>query len=249
MTDKVVVITGGSRGLGAAMSHHFAAEGDTVVIASRKREACEALAADLRETTGARVEGVGCHVGRWSDCDDLIAGVIERFGRLDVLINNAGMSPLYSTLEDVSEELFDKVIATNLRGPFRLAVRAGELMRRQGGGIIVNISSIAAIRPSALDLPYAAAKAALNAVTIGLAGTLGPTVRINGVLAGPFDTTVTAAWTDETRARTSGERVPLGRIGAAEEIVGTVAYLTSPASSFTTGALITVDGGMTSMSS
>jgi NAD(P)-dependent dehydrogenase (short-subunit alcohol dehydrogenase family) len=125
-------------------------------------------------------------------------------------------------------------------------VRAGEAMRERDGGTIVNISSIAAVAPQPYDLPYAAAKAALNTVTRGLARAYAPTVRVNAIMAGPFRTDVTAAWTDETLERTTGDRLPLGRLGEPEEIVGTVDYLTGGASSFTTGAVLTVDGGMVS---
>jgi NAD(P)-dependent dehydrogenase (short-subunit alcohol dehydrogenase family) len=246
MGGRVVVVTGGSRGLGRAMCEHFAAAGDAVVVASRKLEPCEALAEDLSRRHGVRALGVSCHVGSWSDCDALMDRVLEEFGRVDVLVNNAGMSPLYPSLGEVSEALFDKVVAVNLKGAFRLGVRAGEAMRERDGGTIVNISSIAAVAPQSYDLPYAAAKAALNTVTRGLARAYAPTVRVNAIMAGPFRTDVTAAWTDETLERTTGDRLPLGRLGEPEEIVGTVDYLTGGASSFTTGAVLTVDGGMVS---
>ncbi|MBS9376043.1 SDR family NAD(P)-dependent oxidoreductase [Rhodococcus sp. B50] len=247
MPGRIVVVTGGSRGLGKAMCHHFAAEGDHVVVASRKREACDKLAAALTKEYGVDAVGFGCHVGSWAQCDELIDFVEERFVRIDVLINNAGMSPLYPSLGEISEELFDKVIGVNLRGPFRLAVRAGELMQRGQGRAIVNISSIAAVQPQPYDLPYAAAKAALHTVTSGLSRSFGPTVRVNAVMAGPFDTDVTAAWNEQTRQKTAGELIPLGRIGKPEEIVGAVAYLAGPSASYTTGAVIKVDGGMASI--
>lgn len=243
MAGRVVVVTGGSRGLGRAMCRHFAADGDHVVVTSRKREACDELAEQLRAEHGVDAVGFACHVGSWEQCDALIDFVDERFGRIDVLVNNAGMSPLYPSLGELSEELFDKVIGVNLRGPFRLAVRAGELMQGKQGGAIVNITSIAAVQPQPYDLPYAAAKAALHTVTSGLARSFGPTVRVNAVMAGPFDTDVTAAWNDHTRQRTS-EDIPLGRIGNPEEIVGAVAYLAGPSASYTTGAVVKVDGGM-----
>ncbi|QIK50193.1 SDR family NAD(P)-dependent oxidoreductase [Gordonia hongkongensis] len=247
MAGRVVVVTGGSRGLGKAMCHHFAAEGDHVVVASRKLDACDELALELRRTYDVDAVGFACHVGSWTQCDALIDFVESRYGRIDVLINNAGMSPLYPSLPELSEELFDKVVAVNFGGPFRLAVRAGALMQREQGGSIVNISSIAAVQPQPYDLPYAAAKAALNTVTGGLARSFGPTVRVNAVMAGPFNTDVTAAWNDETRQKTAGDLIPLGRIGDPHEIVGAVGYLAGPAASYTTGAVIKVDGGMASM--
>lgn len=231
------------------MCRHFAAAGDRVVVASRKRDACETLARELREAHGGEALGIGCHVGSWSQCDELIDEVLDRFGRIDVLVNNAGMSPLYPSLTEVTEELFDKVLSVNLRGPFRLSVRAAEAMKRTGSGSIVNVGSVAALVPQAHDLPYAMAKSALDTMTIGLARSLGPTVRVNGVMAGPFDTDVTAAWTEETLGQVAGERIPMGRIGQPDEIVGAVDYLVGPAAGYTTGAIIRVDGGMAARSS
>jgi NAD(P)-dependent dehydrogenase (short-subunit alcohol dehydrogenase family) len=242
MGDLVAVVTGGSRGMGREICRDLARRGHRVVVASRKAEACEALAAKLRAEFGVEALGVGCHVGRWADCDALIDRVLAEYGRIDVLVNNAGMSPLYPSLGEISEELYDKVIGVNLKGPFRLAVRAGEAMQRGGGGQIVNVSSIAAVQPSPHELPYGTAKAALNAMTVGLARAFGPTVRVNCVMPGMFRTDISKAWSPEVFER--GETAPLGRIGEADEIVGAVRYLTSPDSSFTTGAVLKVDGGL-----
>ncbi|HEY2205496.1 MAG TPA: SDR family oxidoreductase, partial [Pseudonocardia sp.] len=163
--DKVVLVTGGSRGMGKAMVEAFAARGASVVIASRKIDACETLAAAVREKHGGTALPVACNVSSWSDCDALVETVYGEFGRVDVLVNNAGLSPLYPSLDEVSEALFDKVIGVNLRGPFRLGSAIGTRMAAGDGGAIINVSSIAAIRPGAHELPYAAAKAGLNALT------------------------------------------------------------------------------------
>jgi NAD(P)-dependent dehydrogenase (short-subunit alcohol dehydrogenase family) len=121
LSGRVAVVTGGSRGLGRAMVQAFAEHGADVVIASRKADACDAVAAEVRETTGREAMGIGFHAGRWEDADRIADAVLERFGRCDVLVNNAGMSPLYGSLTDVSEELFDKVVGVNFKGPFRLS--------------------------------------------------------------------------------------------------------------------------------
>ncbi|WP_433502265.1 SDR family NAD(P)-dependent oxidoreductase [Pseudonocardia halophobica] len=242
MDGKVAVVTGGSRGMGREICRDLARRGHRVVVASRKAEACEALAAELRDEFGVQALGIACHVGRWADCDALMDRVLGEFGRVDVLVNNAGMSPLYPSLGEVGEDLFDKVIGVNLKGPFRLAVRAGEAMQKGEGGQIVNVSSIAAVQPQPGELPYATAKAGLNAMTLGLARAFGPTVRVNGVMPGMFRTDISKAWDEEMFAK--GETAALGRIGEADEIVGAVRYLTSPDSSFTTGAILKVDGGM-----
>lgn len=247
MTDlhgKVALVTGGSRGLGREMVLGFAAAGADVVITSRNLEACEKLASEVVETTGRRALAHACHIGRWAEIDGLVDAAYAEFGRVDVLVNNAGMAPLYPSLSQVSEELFDKVIGVNLKGPFRLSALVGERMADGDGGSIVNISSIAAVRPSANDLPYAAAKAGLNTLTAGLAVTYGPTVRVNGVMVGPFLTDISKAWDVEGFTAYAEKRYPLRRLGHPPEIVGTALYLASDASSFMTGSVLTVDGGI-----
>ena len=243
LSGKVAVVTGGSRGLGRAMVLAFARHGADVVIASRKADACEALAAEVAGETGRHALGVGFHAGRWEDAERLADVVHERFGRCDVLVNNAGMSPLYPSLSAVSEELFDKVTAVNFKGPFRLSALVGERMAAADGGSIINVSSIAAVQPTPTELVYAGAKAALNAMTIGLARAYGPTVRCNVIMPGPFLTDISKAWDMDAFERTARTSIPLGRGGEAEEVVGAALYLASAASSYTTGAVIKVDGG------
>lgn len=242
LTDKVAVVTGGSRGLGAAMTMAFAEQGARVVVASRKLDACRAHAEAIAAATGREALGVACHVGRWQDCDALIDAVLDRFGRIDVLVNNAGMSPLYPSLAEVSEELFDKVVDVNLKGPFRLAALAAEKMGQ--GGSIVNVSSTSSLQPGAAEIPYAAAKAGVNALTVGLAHMLGPKVRVNCIMPGPFLTDISKAWDMEDFERRARETIPLRRGGEPEEIIGAALYLASDASAYTTGAVLKVDGGM-----
>lgn len=243
LSGKVAVVTGGSRGLGRAMAEGFAAAGATVVVASRKLEPCVELAGELTVRNGNPALGLACHVGRWSDCDDLIGRVLDEFGAIDVLVNNAGMSPLYDSLDQVTEELFDKVVAVNLKGPFRLTALAGAAMAAASGGSIINISSIAAVRPTSGEVPYAAAKAALNNLTIATARSFGPTVRVNAIMAGPFLTDISAAWDLEDFGRLAATEIPAGRGGNPDEIVGAALYLASSASSFTNGAVLKIDGG------
>jgi NAD(P)-dependent dehydrogenase (short-subunit alcohol dehydrogenase family) len=220
----------------------LAEAGADVVIVSRSLESCELAAHEVAEQTGRQTWARACHVGRWDQLDGLIDDVYERFGRLDVLVNNAGMSPQYDRVVDVSERLFDSVLNLNLKGPFRLSALAGTRMHDNGGGSIVNISSIAAVRPYARVIPYAASKAGLNAMTLALAHSFGSDVRVNSIMAGPFETDVAQAWSPEMRA-TRTAALAAGRIGQPDEIVGAVVYLASDASSFTTGAILTVDGG------
>jgi NAD(P)-dependent dehydrogenase (short-subunit alcohol dehydrogenase family) len=245
MTDlkgKVALVTGGSRGLGREMVLAFAEAGADVVIASRKLPACEQLAAEVEELTGRRALAHACHVGRWEDLQALAEAAYDAFGRVDVLVNNAGMSPLYPSLDAVSQELFDKVLAVNLTGPFRLTSLVGERMVQAGSGSIINVSSIAAERPKPRELPYAAAKAGLDVVTRGFAIALGPAVRVNTIMAGPFFTDIAEAW-DRSAFDEYAKAFPLQRGGLPHEVVGAALYLASEASSFTTGSVLRVDGG------
>ncbi len=244
LTGRVALVTGGSRGLGRAMCLAFAEAGATVAVASRKVDACVALADEITATTGAKAAGFACNVARWGDCDRLVAEVYDTFGRVDVLVNNAGSSPLYPSLAEVEEELFDKVIALNLKGPFRLAALIGTRMAAQGGGSIINVSSVGAVMPDPDSLPYSAAKAGLNVLTSGLAKAFGPTVRVNGIMPGLFLTDISKAWDQESYAERAERSIPLRRGGEPEEIAGAALYLASAASSYTTGTILRVDGGL-----
>lgn len=243
LTGKVAVITGGSRGLGLAMAHAFAAAGAGVLIASRKQEACEAAAAELAEASGQRCLGAAYHAGNWDDSERLAELAFREFGQVDVLVNNAGMSPLYDSLTGVSEALYDKVLDVNLKGPFRLSSLIGERMAAGEGGSIINVSSIAAVQPTPTELPYGMAKAGLNALTLGLARAYAPRVRVNCIMPGPFLTDISKAWDMEAFARRAREAIPLQRGGEPEEVVGAALYLASSASSYTTGAILKIDGG------
>jgi len=244
LSGRVAVVTGGSRGLGRAMVLAFAAAGADVVIASRNEQSCIELAEQVHETTGRQALGIGLHVGQWDAFEPFVDAVYERFGHLDVLVNNAGMSPVYETVGHVTEALMDKVLDVNLKGPFRLTALVGPRMGADRGGSVINISSAAAVagHPRPHQLPYAAAKAGLNALTVGFAHAYGPTVRVNSIVAGTFLTDVSKAWDmDAFAARTA--TFASGRAGQPEEIVGAALYLASAASTYTTGSLLTVDGG------
>ncbi len=242
LSGRVAVVTGGSRGLGREMVAGLARAGADVVIASRDLENCRAYAAEISQVTGRRALGLQVHVGRWDTLEQFTETVYAEFGQVDVLVNNAGMSPLYDSPTSITEELFDKVLGVNLKGPFRLAALVGERMRESGGGSIINISSAAAAHPRADVLPYAAAKAGLNAITVGLARALGPSVRCNAIMAGTFLTDVSKAW-DMDRFEQRAQTFALQRGGRPEEIVGAALYLASDAASYTTGSILTVDGG------
>lgn len=243
LSGKTAVVTGGSRGIGRAIVQILAEAGADVVIASRKFDSCELAAKEIESSTGRKALPVACHVGQWDDCNTLVDTTLEHFGRLDILVNNAGMSPVYENLESVTEELYDKTFGVNLKGPFRLAVRAAAHMAEHDGGSIVNIGTAGSLVASARQLPYACAKAGLNALTVGLADAYAPKVRVNAILPGPFRTDVSKSW-----APAEGEDVPfvpLRRMGNPEEVAPLALHLASDASSFTTGSIIRVDGGVT----
>ncbi|MWA00943.1 glucose 1-dehydrogenase [Actinomadura sp. LD22] len=244
LKGKIALVTGGSRGLGREMVLAFAAAGADVVIASRKLPACEAVAAEVRDRTGRQALPIACHVGEWSQIDRMVDEVYDRFGRVDVLVNNAGMSPLYDNVLNVSEDLYDKVFAVNLKGPFRLMAQVGTRMAAADGGSILNISSIGAIRTGADVIPYAAAKAGLNSMTASFAHAFGPRVRVNGIMPGGFFTDVAAHWDREAFDKHAAENFALGRGGEPSEIVGAALYFASAASSYTTGSMLVIDGGV-----
>jgi NAD(P)-dependent dehydrogenase (short-subunit alcohol dehydrogenase family) len=242
LAGKVALVTGGTRGLGRRMVSALAASGADVVVTSRNEAACRDVAEQVAKESGRRSLARPCHLGRWDEIAGLVDDVYAALGRVDILVNNAGISPVYTSLDAVSEDLFDKTIAVNLKGPFRLGALVGTRMADGDGGSIISISSTAAIKPRPAYVPYAAAKAGLVAMSEGLARAFGPTVRSNVVMAGPFLTDITADWDwDVFDARV--KEFALGRIGQPDEIVGAVLYLASDASSYTTGTVIQVDGG------
>jgi NAD(P)-dependent dehydrogenase (short-subunit alcohol dehydrogenase family) len=239
LTGQTALITGGSRGLGYQMARAFAERGADIVIASRKLDNCEAVAAEIRGL-GRRALPVQVHAAKWDSLDRLIEVSYAEFGRIDVLVNNAGMSPAMPSHE-VTEELFDSVVGLNFKGPFRLASQVAKRMYDGEGGVIINVSSSGALQPLPNVIPYGSAKSALNAMTRSLAAEYGPKVRVNTLSPGPFLTDISKAWAEEQRQRSNNA---LGRPGRPEEIISAALFLASPASSFTTGAIVRVDGGL-----
>ncbi|MDP2288122.1 MAG: glucose 1-dehydrogenase [Actinomycetota bacterium] len=242
LSGKTVVVTGGSRGLGKEMALACAAAGADIVVASRKLDACKLVTDEIERVYGRAAMPYSVHIGRWDELEPFVDAVYARFGKIDVLINNAGVSPAYDKNTDVTEQLFDSINNLNYKGPFRLTALVGERMQAAGSGSVINISSGASVRPGGDNIPYGSAKAALNTLTQGFAAAYGPEVRVNCVMSG-------AMLTDIVRDFYSGpdqpsiQGLPMGRIGDPKEIVGAVLYLASSASSYTTGATIRVDGG------
>ncbi len=247
VSAKVVMVTGGSRGLGKAMVLEFARRGAKVVVASRKLDECQKVAAAIREE-GGDAFALACHVGQWDGLEKGVQQVVSHYGRIDILVNNAGMSPVAPSLLETSEALFDKIIAVNLKGPTRLTALVATQMADQGdGGSIINISSIASYKPSPLTTVYSAAKAGLNALTAASAQEFAfANVRINCIVCGTFDTDAAAGFVrNEETLPYVLEPIALNRVGEPSEVVGAVLYFASSASSYTTGTCITIDGGVT----
>lgn len=238
-TDKIALVTGGSRGLGYQMVKALAERGADVIIASRKLENCEGVAAEVR-ALGRKALAVQVHAAKWHSIDALVETVYGEFGRVDILVNNAGMSPPMPSHE-LTEQLFDSVVGLNFKGPFRLASQVAKRMHDTDGGVILNVSSSGALMPLPQVIPYGSAKAALNAMTRSLAAEYGPKVRVNTLSPGPFLTDISEAWPEEQRRSAPNA---LGRPGRPEEIVTAALFLLSPSSTFANGALVRVDGGL-----
>ena len=242
LAGRTALVTGGSRGLGRQMALAFAEAGADVAIVSRKLDACEATAREAR-ALGRRALPYACHMGRWDEIEPMANAVWDGLGKVDILVNNAGMSPLYPSLGAVTEDAFDKVIGVNFKGPFRLTALLGERMAADAGGSVINISSTAALNAAPYALPYAGAKAALNALTLGFSAAFSPKVRVNSIIVGPFATDIAEHWADAPDHDHPGYTRAGLRVGRPDEIVGLALYLASDASSFTNGAMIRLDGG------
>jgi NAD(P)-dependent dehydrogenase (short-subunit alcohol dehydrogenase family) len=231
LTDKVAIVTGGARGIGLALSWGLARAGADVIVASRNLENCERVAEEIAEATGRRTWARHLHVGHWDEIAPFAEEAWEHFGKVDVLVNNAGMSPLYDDLRDVTEDYWEKVVGVNLKGPFKMTIEFGCRMFEADGGSIVNLSTLASLGPMPNTIPYGAAKAGLNNMAKGFVRAWGMKVRVNTIIPGAFRTDVTKHW----------DFIPEG-IGEPEDMVGAVLFLASDASSYVTGAELKVAG-------
>ena len=244
LSGKTALVTGGSRGLGKEMVLAFAEHGADVMIVSRKLDACEALAVEVRQRFQRRALAYSCHVGHWNEVEHLAEAAYAEFGKIDILVNNAGMSPVYgNNPSNVTEDLWDKVHSVNLKGPFRLSALIGERMMQGAGGSILNISTTGAVLSYPGMMPYHAAKAGMNNMTLAFARAFGPKVRVNCIMPGGMLTDIAKHWDPEVVDREAAAKIPLGRIGNADEIVGAALFYASNASSYATGSIIAIDGG------
>jgi dehydrogenase/reductase SDR family protein 4 len=246
LTNKTAIITGASKGIGAAIAFALGRAGANVVISSRKQDAVDALAVKLRE------EGINClpqaaNAGVIDDLQFLVEKTVEAFGGVDILINNAATNPVFGPLELTEQKAFDKIMAVNLKGPFELAKLVLPLMKKRGGGAIVNISSIGGLSPEPHLGIYSVSKAALISLTKVMAREWGPYhIRANAICPGLIQTKFSEAlWTNEQFMQWMMAQTPLGRVGSPEEVAAMALFLASDASSYTTGAVFTADGGYT----
>lgn len=242
LSGRTAIVTGGSRGLGREMVLAFAQQGANVVIASRKAANCESVAEQARGF-GVHALPVACHVGYWSQVEELAETAYRQFGEVDILVNNAGMAPLYPSISEISEALYDKVMDVNLKGSFRLSALVGERMKSRGSGSIIFVSSSAAVKPTPTEVVYGMAKASLHNLTESFSKAYGPEVRVNCIQPGPFLTDISKVWSKEMIAGLS-KQISLGRAGDPADIVGAALYFASDASRYTTGAILRLDGGL-----
>ena len=245
LSGRVAIVTGSTKGIGRAMAEGLAASGASVVVSSRKQDACETVAAEIQEATGSRAIGIACHVGDWDAVGELIARVKDQLGRIDVLVNNAGINPARIGPADMTLDYWRKVFAVNVEGPLRTSQLAAPIMRDQGGGSIINIASLSSFVAFHEVAAYGASKAGVAALTRSLAVEFAPkNVRVNGIAPGIFPTDLNRELLFTTaRGREEILRTPMARFGRLEEVAGAAVFLASDAASFVTGEILTVDGG------
>lgn len=243
---RVALVTGGSRGIGRAIAGALAEAGATVVLTGRNRDACDAAAAEIVAAGGAGF-GLAGHVGRAEDCEAVVAEVIRRTGRVDVLVNNAATNPQFGPIIDADEAAITKIWEVNVLGPLRMTRLAVNAWMRDHGGSVINMASVAGIRPEAMTGAYNASKAALIAITRTMARELGGFgVRVNAIAPGLVETKLSRVLVDTPALHDHiVGQTALGRHAVPDEMAGAALYLASDASSFVTGAVLVADGGWT----
>ncbi len=244
LDDKVALVSGASKGIGAAIARGLAAFGARVVVSSRKQDAVDAVA-DAINAAGGDATAVAANVGYADEIEALVAATVDAYGTLDILVNNAAANPVYGPLQDTDTRAFDKIIDVNLKGPFELAKRAHPLMRGCGGGSIINISSIGGLVPESNIGIYSVSKAAIISLTQAMAQDWGgDNIRANAICPGLIKTRFSEAlWRNSETSARFIERIALGRIGEPDDLVGLAIFLASDASAYCSGGYFLVDGG------
>lgn len=244
LTGKVALITGGSRGIGRSIAEAYARRGAKVVITARKAEELDETAAAIKAEGGEAV-AIASHAARDDQVDALLKEVMDGFGRIDILVNNAATNVAFTPLKDLDPVAWDKTLALNLRAPFVLSTKVVNLTMEKTGGSIINLCSVASFRASPMMGAYNVSKAGLAMLTRVLARELGPYgIRVNGIAPAVIRTRFAQVLVETDAIRENAERqAALGRIGEPDEVAGTAVFLASDAASYITGAIIAVDGG------
>lgn len=244
LTGKTALVTGASRGIGEAIAKTLASHGAEVILTSRKIEGLQRVEADIVRA-GGKAGSMACHTGEMAQIDALFQGIASRYPRLDILVNNAGTNPFFGDVLSVDEKSWDKTCDVNLKGYFFMSQHAAKSMQKSGGGAIVNVASINAIRPAPYQGVYSITKAGIIAMTKSFAKELAPyRIRVNALLPGLTETKFTAVLQTPDVLKMVLPMIPMGRMAKPQEMAGAVLYLVSDAASYTTGACLTVDGGM-----
>lgn len=245
LTGKVALVTGASRGIGESIARLLAAHGAHVIVSSRKIEACQEVA-DSIVANGDKASAFACHVGEMDQIEAIFTHIKEEFGQIDILVNNAAANPYYGHILDTDVAAFEKTVDVNIRGYFFMSTTAGQMMKEQGGGVILNTASVNGIVAGDKQGIYSITKAAVISMTKSFAKECGQfNIRVNALLPGLTDTKFASALTTNDKVlKMALHQIPLGRVADPDEMAGTVLYLVSDAASYTTGACILVDGGM-----
>ncbi len=246
LDDKVAIVTGASRGIGESIARTLAENGAKVVLASRKQESLDGVAASIKES-GGEAMAIACHTGKMEMIDALFDKVMDTYGRVDVLVNNAATNPYFGDVLNVPESAYDKTFEVNTKGYFFMAQKAGKIMVDQSGGSIINIASVAGLRGPVMQTVYGMTKAAVILMTKAFAKELGPFgVRCNAICPGLTETHFASVLIETKEIyEIALQGIPLKRHAQPDEIAGAALYLASDTSSFTTGSLVVIDGGNT----
>ena len=244
LDGKIAFVSGASRGIGEAITRLLAQQGAHVIVSSRRIEGCQAVA-DAINADGGQASAIPCHIGEMEQIRNTFAEIRERFGRLDILVNNAATNPQFGNVLDTDLSAFQKTVDVNIRGYYFMSIEGGKLMKANGGGSIINVASINGVTPGEFQGIYSVTKAAVISMTKVFAKECaGFGIRCNALLPGLTDTKFASALTsNEAILKYALQRIPLKRVADPSEMAGAVLYLASAASSYTTGLALNVDGG------
>lgn len=246
LQGKIAVVTGSTKGIGKAIAKAYARAGARVVISSRKADMCEQVAGEIRDE-GYDALAVPCHVGRRGELEALVAKTVEAWGTIDILVCNAATNPVYGPMAEAGDEVFSKIMDTNVRSVFQLCNMVCPMMAEKGAGSVIVISSIAGLRGNGVIGLYGVSKAAEAGLVRNLAVEWGPKgIRANAISPGLVKTDFARAlWEDPVRLERAENQTPLRRIGEPEDIAGVALFLASDASAYVTGQNLVADGGET----